>query len=198
LIKAVVFDFGGVLVRTEDQSGRIKWEQRLKLSPGDLSNTVFDSNEARQATLGQLPASAVWEHVAHTYALSQVDLDDLRQDFFAGDCIDQNLVDFLSRLRPQYKTAILSNAFSDGRAVIATTYRLEWVVDQIIISAEEKLAKPDPAFYLLACSRLGVSPREMVFGDDFPQNVAGALSVGIRAYLYKNTQTLLSVLNLVI
>ena len=193
-----MFDFGGVLVKTEDSSQRIKWENQLGLPSGGLSRIVFDSPESNWATLGQVPYTAVWEHVGQALSLPPADVNQLRQDFFAGDHLDQELVAFLQGLRPRYKTGILSNAFSDGRKIIETTYHLEKAVDVIIISAEEKMAKPLPAIYQLTCSRLGVSPEEMVFVDDFLVNVKGAQSIGIRAYQYKNTRDLLSELKLVL
>ena len=198
MIKAVVFDFGGVLVKTDDSSGRIKWEKRLGLPPGGLSRIVFDSPESIQASLGQVPFSSVWEHVGQALSLSPVDVNQLRQDFFAGDHLDMELAAFLRGLRPRYKTGILSNAFSDGRKIIETTYQLEKAVDVIIISAEEKMAKPAPVIFQLACSRLEVSPEEMIFVDDFLDNVKGAQSIGIQAYHYKNTRDILSELKLVL
>ena len=198
MIKAVVFDFGGVLVKTDDPTGRVKWENRLGLPPGGLSRIVFDSPESSQATLGQVPYTAVWEHVGQALSLPPADVNQLRQDFFGGDHLDQELVAFLQGLRPRYKTGILSNAYSDGRKVIETTYQLGKAVDIIIISAEEKMAKPAPAIFQLACSRLGVSPEEMVFVDDFLANVKGAQSIGIRAYQYTSTRELLSELKLVL
>jgi epoxide hydrolase-like predicted phosphatase len=197
-IKAVVFDFGGVLVRTEDSSGRVKWEKRLGLNPGELSKVVFDSDASVQASVGKLPFTAVWEHVAQTFSLSPAEADQLCTDFFSGDRMDAVLVEFLKSLRPRYKTAILSNAMSDARNLFSQTYHLDPVVDCYIISAEEKMVKPDPAFYRLACDRLGVQPEEMVFVDDFIQNVDGALAVGIKAYQFKGTPDLLSELKLVL
>ena len=63
-IRAVIFDFGGVIVRTEDQSPRLKWAERLGVTPEVLSATVFDSEAAAEATIGRVPAEAIWAHVA--------------------------------------------------------------------------------------------------------------------------------------
>jgi putative hydrolase of the HAD superfamily len=82
--------------------------------------------------------------------------------------------------------------------LFSQTYQLDPVVDCYIISAEEKMMKPDPAFFQLACERLGVKPQEMVFVDDFIRNVNGARAVGIEAYHFKNTPELLSELKKVL
>ena len=48
----------------------------------------------------------------------------------------------------------------------------------IIYTCEVGLAKPDPRVYRLLCDQLAVSPREVVFLDDRPENVKGACELG--------------------
>ncbi len=190
-IKAVCFDFGGVLVRTSDQSGRIAWEKRLGLEPGDLSKLVFDSDTAARATIGLVPEKEIWENLARLYHLDQNERDQLRRDFFSGDQLDRQLVNFLSSLRPTYKTAILSNAWSDARHLFTDVFHLDQVVDLLFISSEQKLAKPNAEFFKQACVSLDVSPNEMLFVDDSDVNVHGAASFGIKAYLFKGPNQIL-------
>ncbi|WP_052667977.1 HAD family hydrolase [Nitriliruptor alkaliphilus] len=53
--------------------------------------------------------------------------------------------------------------------------------DEVVISGEVGLRKPDPAIFTLACARLEVAPEETVFVDDLAANVAAARRVGMRA-----------------
>lgn len=55
-----------------------------------------------------------------------------------------------------------------------------------IISAREKLIKPEPEIYELLCRRFEVSPQECVFIDDMPDNITGAENVGMSGILFKN------------
>ena len=50
-IRAVLFDVGGVLVRTFDHSGRQQWEARLGLPPGGAEALVLNSEPAPPRTL---------------------------------------------------------------------------------------------------------------------------------------------------
>lgn len=183
-IKALIFDFGGVLVRTEDWSARRRWEARLGIGPDELYRLVFNSEAARRASLGQVPAEAVWQHVAESLKLEAAQLEACRRDFWAGDRLDEVLVALIRRLRPRYKTAILSNAWSDARENFTRMFGLDQVMDDIIVSAEEGLAKPDPQLYRRAAERLGVRPEEAVFVDDFRENVEAARAVGMQAIHY--------------
>jgi len=185
MIKAVVFDFGGVLVRTEDQAGRRQWERRLGLEERALDRLVFQSEVAARATVGDASEAAIWEHVATTLKLPAGELAAMQNDFWAGDKLDTDLVALLASLRPRYRTAILSNYWPTGREIIARHFGLEQAVDTIFISAEEHLAKPDPRLYQLVAGRLGVQPVEAVLVDDFLANVNGARAAGWQAIHYQ-------------
>lgn len=184
MIKAVVFDFGGVLLRTEDQGGRERWEARLGLPPRGLSKLVFDSDAARRATAGDAGVDAVWGHVATTLQLEPAVLAELQKDFWSGDRLDDALVTLIKGLRPRYKTAILSNAWPDGRGLFTQLFGASDTFDLFIISSEERLAKPDARLYQLAAERLGVQPSEVVFVDDFLHNVDGARAAAMQAIHY--------------
>ncbi len=187
-IRAVIFDFGGVLVRTGDPSGREKWEKQLGLSRGALAQEVFDSEVSTQAQLGLLPQDAIWQHFAEHFQLNPQDLSQLQEDFWSGDRLDLDLVDFLRSLRPRIKTSILSNAWDGARQRFREEYKLEDAVDLIVISAEEKMAKPDPQIYALIARRMEILPQEAVFLDDFAVNIQAACEAGFHAVLFQNTR----------
>ena len=184
-IRAVLFDFGGVLVRTEDAAGRRKWEAQLGLAEREVDRLVFDCDAAIRATMGEVPAEAVWEHVGGHLKLDSAQLLDFQRDFWSGDRLDLELVSLLKSLRPRYKTAILSNAWSNARESFTQTFHLDEAVDMFIISSEERLAKPDARIYVLAAERLGVKPEEAVLVDDFIANIDGARAAGMRAIHYR-------------
>ncbi|HVN54022.1 MAG TPA: HAD family phosphatase [Anaerolineaceae bacterium] len=187
IFKAVLFDFGGVLVRTHDYSGRRKWEEKLGLEKGGLERVVFNSDTALEATLGRVGYLEVWRFVAKTFHLSDRDLEELRHDFWRGDRLDQELVNFAGRLRPNDVTAVVSNAWSNARKVFEEKYLLNEAFDRLFISAEISLAKPDQRVYHLVARELGVSPTEAIFVDDVAQNVEAASAVGMVGIRYEST-----------
>ena len=191
-IRAVIFDFGGVLVRTEDPAGRRRWEERLGMADGELSAVVFDSETASLAMLGAVPESEIWRQLGLALDLNEREMVEMRNDFWGGDRLDARLVEYLLSLRPRYRTAILSNAWSEARDIFVHFFGLGRVVDEMIISAEEGMAKPDPRIYQLAASRLGVRPEEAVFVDDMPENVEAARAVGMCGVLFSDTDQALA------
>jgi HAD superfamily hydrolase (TIGR01509 family) len=185
MIQAVLFDFGGVLVRTEDHAGRRRWEAQCGLAAGELDRLVFDSPTAVRATVGELPESAIWVYVAARLRLDSDQLEALRQDFWAGDRLDPDLVALMRDLRPRYKVAVLSNAWSGARHQFSQVHGLDQVTDALIISSEERLAKPDARLFRRAAGRLGAQPSEAVLVDDFIENVEGARAAGLQAIHYQ-------------
>lgn len=64
-IKAVIWDVGGVLIRTQDQQPRERLAKRYNRTRAELSALVFDSEEAVRGTTGEIPESGLWQMVAH-------------------------------------------------------------------------------------------------------------------------------------
>ena len=96
------------------------------------------------------------------------------------------------RLRPRYRTGILSNSFAGAREREQAAYGFEDLVEEIIYSHECGMSKPDPGIYALACERLRVEPAQMVFLDDSGPCVEGARQAGIHAVLYQDNSQAVS------
>jgi epoxide hydrolase-like predicted phosphatase len=187
-IGAVMFEIGGVLVRTEDSVGRRKWERRLGLPEWGVSALVFDGVPALRASMGQGPDEAIWHSVAQACHLSSDVLAQLRADFWSGDRLNQDMLAYLRSLRPQYRTGILSNAWPEMRDMNVQRFGLVNVVDEVIYSFQCGLLKPDPGSYRLILDRLGVEPRQTVFVDDAERNIIGARALGMITVQFSDTQ----------
>ena len=179
MINGVIFDVGGVLLRTHDQSGRRKWEARLGLKPEELAYLVFDSQLGRQAQLGQASPGEIWVWLGVHLGLNSEQLASLQRDFWSGDRLDQELCDYIRALRPRYRTGMLSNNSSPDGQAMAQGLGIADCFDVFVTSAEIGVMKPDPRIYQVALDRLGVSPPEAIFVDDFVENVEAARQLGM-------------------
>src|SRR5262245_60360572 len=103
----------------------------------------------------------------------------MQRDFFAGDSLNELLLDHIKRLRQAgYRTGLLSNFADDARRLWSEVYPFIDYFDGVVISCEIGLMKPEPQVYILAAQSLGVEPQEALFIDDFIENVVGARQVG--------------------
>jgi epoxide hydrolase-like predicted phosphatase len=179
MIKAVIFDVGGVLIRTADHSSRRDWEKRLGLAEWESEQIVFNSEMGQKAQRGEVETAELWAWIGRHLSLDDPTLAAFQAGFWAGDLLDTELVAFIRRLRPQYQTAIISNATNTLRQMLTTKYPIADAFDLIVVSGEEKVMKPDPAIYELTLERLRRRPEEAVFVDDFAQNIVAAQQVGM-------------------
>lgn len=83
-----------------------------------------------------------------------------------------------------YRLYILSNAATSFHAYAPTAIPLYPLLDGLVVSADEKLVKPDPAIYRLLCKRYALSTEECFFIDDRLENVEAARRCGMAAHQY--------------
>ena len=62
--------------------------------------------------------------------------------------------------------------------------------DDVVVSGEERCAKPDPRLYAIAERRFGHPPQALFFTDDNPANVAAAAARGWQAHLFTDAAAL--------
>ncbi len=186
-IRAVFFDLGGVIVRTEYQAPRERLAERLNTTYEDLYKIVFESDTGRKASLGAITASEHWAAVARRLGRPASESDAIRTEFFAGDVIDRTLLDFIRSLRPQRKTGVISNAWADMRDYLVEN-KFDDAFDALVLSAEVGTMKPDPQIYHLALDKFKVKPDEAVFVDDMPANVEAARTLGMQGILFQSPE----------
>lgn len=190
-VEAVVFDFGGVLVRTEDRKPRSDLAARLGMTYDELSALIFESQSAIQAMKGEITTDVHWAAVQKSLGLSDAEIEQARTEFWAGDVLDENLVNLLRDLRPRYSTVLLSNAWDDLRQMIEEVLQIDDAFDRMVISAEIGLVKPDLEIFQWLISQLGIEPAKAVFVDDFLHNVEGARAAGLLAIHFKSADQVL-------
>jgi epoxide hydrolase-like predicted phosphatase len=183
-IEAVFFDLGGVILRTEHQAPREHLAERLDLSYEDLGRLIFESESARQASLGKITTEQHWEAVAARLGRPASEIASLRDDFFGGDILDLELLDFIRSLRPNRRTGLISNGWKDLRDYVIRN-KFDDAFDALVISAEVGLLKPDPRIYELALRKLGAEPGRSVLVDDTAKNVEAARALGMSGVLFR-------------
>ena len=193
-IKAVFFDLGGVIVRTEFQTPRQQLADRLGIDYDDLNKLVFDSDTSNRASVGEISSEEHWLSVIQRLRRPAEERQSIRDEFFAGDIVDRTLVEYIRSLRPRHKTGLISNAWGDLRNFIVRE-KFDDAFDKMIISAEVGAMKPEPKIFQIALQQFGVKPEEAVFVDDFYVNIEGCEKVGIRGIHFKDPETALQQLN---
>jgi epoxide hydrolase-like predicted phosphatase len=190
-IKAVIFDLGGVLVRTEFPEVRQRLEERLGFARGTLGRTVWGGEDWELAQIGRISYEEYWKRVGAALGFStEQEIRDFRREYFSGDRIDEELVSLIKELRPAYKIGLLSNAPDRLGIWLDEEWGIKDLFDSIVYSAKVGLVKPNPSIFHLSLEQLDVAPSEALFIDDYPRNIDAALVLGMQAIRFISTKAL--------
>jgi epoxide hydrolase-like predicted phosphatase len=190
VVRAVLFDIGGVLQNVRPMDFTDAWEQRLGVAHGQIGQRTADLWSA--GNVGLIDESQLREGLAERLTISASMVDELLDDMWEQylGTANTGMVDCLQRLRPRYRTGLLSNSFIGARQREELAYGYSDLVDEIVYSHEVGIEKPDPRIYEIACRRLDANPSEVVFVDDAQMAVDGAEAVGMVGILHRdNTET---------
>ncbi len=180
-IEAVLFDFGGVLSTSPFDA--FERHERSRGLPAGFIRTLNATNH-HDNVWARLERNEVdFEQFCHEFEAEALALGgrvDARELFatMSGQ-MRPAMLEAVRRCHEHFKTALLTNNF----VTPVTTARHNDVLDLfdvVIQSAVVGVRKPDPRFYLLACSELGIEPSAGVFLDDLGVNLKPARALGMQ------------------
>ena len=184
MIKNVIFDLGNVVLKLKwniviDKYTQNEDEKKI------LQNVIFNSEE-----WNKLDEGTIEKDKAIAIMLSKLPENlhpaclGIMQDWQEGLVINDQTIGFIENLRENgYKTYILSNAPLDIPAYLKRN-NLEKYFDGQIISAEEKVIKPNKKIYELILNRFNLNPEECLFLDDKTENIDAAIKCNINGYVF--------------
>ena len=89
-------------------------------------------------------------------------------------------IEMLKALRSKYKLAILSNGQSKSQHDKITHCELDDCFDEVIVSGDIGINKPNKEIFEIVADKLGVKPEECVFvGDVFASDIIGAIKANM-------------------
>jgi putative hydrolase of the HAD superfamily len=199
-INAVIFDFGGVIVPGDGPGSFYdQLEQAHGLPPGSLFRAVYLDNPKWIGLRVGEGTREDWHRAAHELvaAMSSPTVADSVIEAFAAPRevrFNEGMIDLIQSLRGRVRVGLLSNAAPGLEEDLRDHYRIHDLFDDIINSATVRLAKPDPAIYHLAASRIGVDIAGCFFTDDLLHNIEAARAAGMTAHQFNGCTTLTAAL----
>ena len=190
MIEAILWDFGGVFT-TSPFEAFARFEKARGL-PKDFIRTINSTN----------PNDNAWAR----FESSVIDADGFDHEFLqeaealghrvrGKDVLEllsgefrPRMVAALAECKKHYKVGCITNNMKkagDGPAMATSDDRAEQAAkvmamfDVIVESSVERVRKPQPRIYEIACERLGVGPEGAVFLDDLGINLKPARAMGM-------------------
>ena len=190
-IKAIIFDFGGVLL---DWNPHNLYQAYFPDQPQAIDEFLEEvdfyawnakQDQGRSFAEGVAELSAKFPHRAELIQAFADNWGDSIKGEIAGT------VKILYELKAKgYPLYGLSNWSQETFPLVRDEYPFFDEIDKIIISGEVNLIKPEPEIYHLLLSKIAYRAEECVFIDDSLVNVETARGLGIRAIHFKSPEKL--------
>ena len=191
MIQGIIFDYDGVL--TKRYVSAYHMYQWIICSITNKEKSDLDVEEMVQTCL-------IWDEFGHSdkkYVFDKMkehwfhDLDVSYwrtywyEHFDAFQIVSDDAFDVLNQLHKHYKLAILANGFSHSQHKKISSLKLETFFDEVIVSGDYEMQKPDTRIFQIACDKLKLDPSEVAMvGDTFFTDLSGAMRIGMQPVWY--------------
>lgn len=188
MVKAVIFDWGGVLIDSLSRAVVSYCAHKLGVNEDALQDAVkkhmarFESGLMTEEELWlavnkdlsmKLPTKPLWkEAFAHLY--------NERPEMFS----------LIDSLKKNYKIGFLSNCETPAMEFFLEKGYKQF--DATVFSCKVGLLKPEPGIYELILDKLGIVAEEAVFIDDKKKNIEAAEALGIKVVLFESPEQVIS------
>ncbi|MBR4462455.1 MAG: HAD family phosphatase [Erysipelotrichaceae bacterium] len=191
MIRNFIFDMGGVLIRFDPEL----FTDRLNISdPKDkeiLLKEIFYSYRWKEMDLGLYDEKEMYQKIianipVHLHEAVERLLFHWYEPLIPVEGIDELVFTLKEK---GYQIYLLSNA-PISQKLYWSDIHCSSCFDGVVVSSFEKCIKPDPKIYRILLDRYDLKAEECFFIDDMPANTDAAERLGIKAYLFDDTDHL--------
>lgn len=189
-VKAIVFDFGGVLVDWNPRHLYRKIFASAEEMEWFLANVCTTAWNARQdAGRPFAEAVALLQEQFPKYHAEIAAYFDRWGEMLSGEI--SGMRELVAALKAKgSKLYGLTNWSAETFPQARAQFDIFQSIENILVSGEEKMIKPDPKIYERFLEKFSLRAEKCIFIDDNPANVAAAQMVGMDAILFQNAEQL--------
>ena len=185
--RAVLFDFGGVLLR-QDWDAYEVFGDKHGLPRRALARALYRTDAWRELQTGH-GNRTIWREAAIASLAEHCGerAEAIFEEWYSRpiELHEPNIALARALRASGTRIGLLSNAAPDLETRIVDDFGVDIDWNDRVISGLVGLAKPDPAIYHLAAERIGLPESACFFIDDLAENVEAARSVGMRAHYFR-------------
>lgn len=190
MIKAVIFDWGGVLLYSPSIGTKEYCAKQLGVNESKFIE-IYDKYEP-DLQKGKISESNFWKKIYENFEISVP-----KSKIFWNTVLEatyksnDKVVNIAKSLKKQgYKIGYLSN--TEIQALPFFKKQNYDFLDVAVFSCVEGFVKPEKEIYEITLNRLEVKPDEAIFIDDKQMHIDGAKKLGINTILFKDANQLLT------
>jgi len=183
MIKAIIFDWGGVL-ESDTRETFTNWLIE-KTNLGREAIRRIDEYYYREMNLGHITLEGLFDKYKYIFNLD-ISFDEFKEIFFQEFKINKNLLNIINeKLVGKYKLYVLSNN-NDYIANKARNMQELKFFDNMFFSCEIGIIKPDTGFFKKVLSAIKMSAQDCLFIDNSQGNTYIAERLGMNAIVFKD------------
>ena len=187
MIKAIIFDYNGVLTVPGEFNGFLAQEARHRnCDLAEIKKIVRHHWDL--ARVGAIKSELLWISAAQYFHCNP---QELRQAWLAWFTLRPDLLLSIKKLKIKYQTVLLTNMIQDWFEQIKQEQHLNDYFHHLIASYEAQAAKPDIKIFNYTLLKLGLTPEECIFIDDQEKNTVAAARLGFKTILFSSTENLI-------
>lgn len=191
MIKNIIFDFGGVIIRhktnvmigivsetfsiSSEKASEIWYREITSLMTGQTSSKQYLKKVKKEVSSDKSPQELMrlWKEL---YIKEAND-------------VDWKLLEFIEKLKKNYRVYLLTDTF-DIHDEYNNDRGIYEKFTKVFRSHKEGISKISDEAFLRVLRNIGAKPEECIFIDDLKSNVDRAYNLGIHSFLYTNRQEL--------
>ena len=181
-IKAIIFDCFGVLVATAETKLFDAFpDYREQLHELDIRDNLGAFSESQFVEeVSKITGAKVEDLIKNHYCNVNIRARNEMAIEYAKDLKDSG----------KYKIALLSNVGHDWLNKFLADMDKRGLFDEVLLSCDVAIMKPDPRIFSLMAQKLGLSPKECIMIDDKAENIVGAKQAGMNGIVFTSTPQL--------
>ncbi|MEK7551501.1 MAG: HAD-IA family hydrolase [Patescibacteria group bacterium] len=182
MIKVIAFDYADVIA----PSPVAKW-LRENMTPNHKMYLYYQKH-SKGWDIGESNRQKVYEVL---YKVTGVPTHKIWEKFYKNYIADKQIVELIKKIKKDYKIILFSNFVGEILRELLEKDNIAKLFDEIIISSEHKMQKPNTDFFNILIEKSGVEKYEILFIDDRIINIEGAQRMGINAIQFKGVKDLI-------
>lgn len=192
MIKALVFDFGNVVV-TNDWNYACPEKDREFTSYFGVTMNDFKKGwdvAWPLIRIGKVTEDEFWKLFLTEAGVKNIDISHAKILWRKYQSTLPGMIDLIIRLRNRYTLVGCTDNGKEWVEYYKDTYHLASYFDAIVCSADIGDHKPNPKIYEETIKMAGVKPEEILFIDDNDSPLEGAKNAGMRILKFNNASQL--------
>jgi len=190
-IQAVIFDFGGVLIGWDPRNLYTRFfpgqPQAMEDFLAEISFMEWNAQQDKGRPFAEAVASLAKEFPHHAHLINAY--KENWKESITG--IIEGTVELLQMLKQRgYPLYGLSNWSTETFSIVRHEFEFFNLFDEIILSGEVKLIKPEPEIYELCLQKIGKPANQCLFIDDSEPNIIAANKMGFDTVHFKSPEHL--------